>query len=123
MAGAKLILVVDDDEDTRDAIRQALEAEGYEVAVAANGQQALELLRSGSIPALIMLDLMMPVMSGEEFAEKQRRDPTLARIPVVILTAGGGRNEDKAASIQAVGYVRKPFTLEGLIAIARRFAG
>jgi CheY-like chemotaxis protein len=122
MAGAKLILVVDDDEDTRDAIRQVLEAEGYKVAIAANGQQALELLRSGSIPALIMLDLMMPVMSGEEFVDKQRRDPTLARIPVVILTAGG-TIADKAASIHAAGYVRKPFTLEGLIAIARRFAG
>src|SRR5436190_21383655 len=87
MTEGKLILVVDDDEDVRDAVREALEAQRYEVAVAANGQQALDMLRSGPRPSLIFLDLMMPVMSGEGFVEKQRQDPALAQIPVVILSA------------------------------------
>ena len=115
------ILVVDDDDDIRDAVQQVLAAEEYEVAVAANGQQALEFLQSGRMPALILLDLMMPVMSGEQFVQRQRQDPTLAQIPVVILTADG-RIKEKAASIHAAGYVRKPFTLKDLLAITRQFA-
>jgi CheY-like chemotaxis protein len=121
MTATKLILVVDDDEDVRDTIREALEVQGYEVAIAANGQQALEVLQSGPMPALILLDLMMPVMSGQQFLEKQRQDATLAKVPVVILTADG-RIKEKAASVHATGYVRKPVTLDGLLAIARQFA-
>lgn len=120
MMAAKLILVVDDDEDIRDAVQQALEEEGYAVAVAANGKQALELLQGGVSPALILLDLMMPVMNGYEFVEKQGQDPPLAQIPVVILTADG--SIDKAASIRIAGYVRKPIKLERLLAIARQYA-
>jgi CheY-like chemotaxis protein len=122
MTGAKLILVVDDDDDIRDAVRDALEAEGYDVAVAANGKEALEQLQTDPTPALILLDLMMPVMSGEEFVQRQRQDPRLAQIPVVIVTADG-RIHEKAAAIQAAGYVRKPVTLEGLLGIARQFVG
>jgi two-component system chemotaxis response regulator CheY len=122
MTGAKLILVVDDDADIRDAIREALEMEGYQVTVAVNGQQALNFLQSGPMPALILLDLMMPVMSGEQFVEKQRQDSALAQIPVVILSADG-RIREKAASIHAAGYIHKPVTLDGLLAIARQYAG
>jgi CheY-like chemotaxis protein len=118
----KLILVVDDDEDIRDAVQQVLEEAGYQVAVAINGREALELLQTGPTPALVLLDLMMPVMSGEEFIQRQRQDPTLAQIPVVILTADG-RIKEKAASLRASGYVRKPVTLDGLLSIARQYAG
>jgi CheY-like chemotaxis protein len=69
-----------------------------------------------------LLDLMMPVMSGEEFVQRQRQDPRLEPIPVVIVTADGRINE-KAAAIRAAGYVRKPVTLDGLLGVARQFVG
>jgi CheY-like chemotaxis protein len=122
MAEAKLILVVDYDYDIREALQEALEDAGYKVAVAVNGRAALELMETGPMPALILLDLMMPVMNGEEFIQIQQEDPTLAHIPVVILTANG-RIKEKATSLRTAGYMHKPFTLEDLLAIARQFAG
>jgi CheY-like chemotaxis protein len=122
MSASKLVLIVDDDEDIRDAIRQALEDEGYEVADAANGREALELLQTGPIPALILLDLMMPVMTGEQFLLEQRQRPALAQIPVVVLSAND-RIKEKAELFHAAGYLRKPVTLDVLLGVARQFAG
>jgi CheY-like chemotaxis protein len=83
------ILVVDDDADVRIALTELLELEGYEVVTATNGQEALDYLGHASeLPALVLLDLRMPMVDGVQFRSEQRRDPTLARIPVVIVTAG-----------------------------------
>jgi CheY-like chemotaxis protein len=112
---AKLILIVEDDADVAEAEADVLAAEGYRTAIAANGREALELLREGGRPDLILLDMMMPVMDGWKFREEQRKMATpAARIPVVTITADGDAR-GKAASIQAAGCVPKPVAIDQLL--------
>jgi CheY-like chemotaxis protein len=106
----KTILVVEDDGMTRGAMKTVLEWEGYRVRCAANGQEALDLLRDGERPSVILLDLIMPVLGGREFRERQMQDPGLADIPVVIISGADG------ALLDAVGHVRKPFEPKELLA-------
>ena len=80
-----VILLVDDDADCREMLADLLSNEGYMVVSAANGRQALDYL-SGSTAALIILDLMMPVMSGWEFLAQQKRDDRVRSVPVVVVT-------------------------------------
>lgn len=81
----KRVLVVDDEPDVRFILSHILEREGYEVYVAINGAAALELV-SGAHPDLIITDLMMPVMDGNELIERLRADPDTATIPIMSLT-------------------------------------
>lgn len=102
------VLVVDDDPDIRIELTASLREIGCEVVCASNGEQALDHLRSGApLPGLILLDLMMPIMDGNEFREHQRNDPLLATIPVVVVTAGR-----EAMRAPATAVVRKPFRME-----------
>src|ERR1043166_6147962 len=87
-AGSEPILVVEDDPDVREALVLLLEREGYAVTSVNNGQEALEQLRA-TPSALILLDLMLPVMDGFEFRVHQLQDPALARVPVIVLSGGG----------------------------------
>jgi CheY-like chemotaxis protein len=105
--------VVDDDADILEALSEILESEGFGIRQARNGLQALELLEPLR-PDLILLDLMMPVMDGWEFAEHIRRRPDWAQIPVILLSAD--RNiGDNARKLGAVGYLAKPFELSALL--------
>ena len=97
-----VILLVDDYADCREMLADLLSNEGYMVVPAANGRQALDYL-SGSTAALIILDLMMPVMSGWEFRARQKSDPRLESLPVVVTTASGLVHD-----IDADAVVRKP---------------
>ncbi|MEK6606922.1 MAG: response regulator [Myxococcota bacterium] len=119
----KLILVVDDDFDIRDTLSQVLADEGYRVVCAGNGLEALDLLRAagGERPALILLDLMMPVMSGWQLRLEQRKDPELAAIPVVVISAASNTHE-RAVSIDAAAYLTKPIALDRLLETIARFA-
>jgi CheY-like chemotaxis protein len=83
------ILIVEDDRAIRDVMAEVLVDHSYEVDVAANGQQALEICCSTPTPDLILLDLLMPVMDGLEFARLKRSDPILSRVPVCVMTASG----------------------------------
>jgi len=116
---AATVLVVEDDFDLRDALVPILEYEGHRVVSAANGQEALDRLHAMPPPSLILLDLMMPVMNGEEFRAEQLRDPTLASIPVVVVSAHPGA-EERARRIGAAGCVKKPFEIEDLLEQVRR---
>src|SRR5438552_6420666 len=107
------VLVVEDDPGTRATLAELLEDHGYRAAAAANGQEALEYLRTHSPPAVILLDLVMPVMDGWRFRAEQQRDPTLAAIPVVLLT-GAHEAQAHADALHAVSYLEKPFDLGGL---------
>jgi len=80
------VLLVDDDADLRDAMAVLLEAEGFDVIDASNGQDALAYLRSGADVAAIVLDLAMPVMNGWQFLVERRNDPALAKIPTIVVT-------------------------------------
>ena len=94
------ILVVEDDGDVREALVQLLEFEGYRVTSATNGRDAIDQLRAGAAPNLILLDLMMPVMDGPQFRAAQLGDPGLAAIPVIVLSAHSAGRE-KAAQLGA----------------------
>jgi CheY-like chemotaxis protein len=113
------ILVVEDDEATRDALTLVLQASGYQVTTAANGQEALDALREPSPPCLILLDLMMPVMDGWQFRALQRQDPALAVIPVVLVSADGNTPQ-KAASLGAAGFIQKPVDVHALLDTVQR---
>jgi CheY-like chemotaxis protein len=117
-----LILIVEDDLDLARLLAEVLEAEGYSTAVAANGSEALDHLRSNDLPDLILLDMMMPVMDGWKFREEQRKLPALASIPVVTITADGDAR-GKAASIEAAGYVAKPIRIDSLLDEVERICG
>lgn len=109
-AEGPVLLVIDDDDDVRLALRLFLEGEGYCVDEAPNGQEALARLRAGLRPHVIVLDLMMPVMNGFEFREKQKAAPELRDIPVVIFTAAGVRG-----SIDDVTVLPKPVDTNRLL--------
>ena len=81
------VLVVDDDDAIRDALSMILEDEGYVVETAGNGRDALQYLQAGSRPCLIVLDLKMPIMTGQEFRVEQQRDAVLSTIPVAVISA------------------------------------
>src|SRR5437773_4779807 len=84
-----LVMVVDDDADIRETLAGLIEDEGYAVAAFPTGQEALLALKQGLGPRVILLDLMMPVMDGSEFRHEQLADPSLADIPVILITAAG----------------------------------
>ena len=107
-----LVLVVDDDPDILDAICDILEAEGYRVARARHGQEALDQVE-GERPAVILLDLMMPVMDGVAFARALRLRPSVRDVPIVVISADG--NPQRAAAVGATGYLAKPFDIEALL--------
>src|SRR5256885_6745720 len=114
------LLIVEDDADIREDLADLLGDRGYQTVTAANGVEALELLRSGDLPSLILLDLMMPVMDGWQLRMELLKDSTLARVPIILLS-GAGNLHTETASLGAVGYVSKPFKLEQLISILERY--
>jgi CheY-like chemotaxis protein len=114
------ILIVEDDFDVRESLSEALRDEGYAIECAVDGEQALEYLRNGGRPGLILLDLMMPRMSGSEFRMVQKVDPQLRHLPVVLLSADGAM-EEKAKALETDGALRKPIDLEQLLTIIERF--
>ena len=108
------VLVVDDDPDILDALAEILEVEGYDVQRARNGREALQRLEQG-LPDLVLLDLMMPVMDGWEFARSLAPG---ARPPIIVLSADRTVSV-KAKEIGAHGGLAKPFELSELLAAVR----
>ena len=105
------ILVVDDDRGAMEALSDILELEGYRVERARNGLQALEYLQqTRPCPSLVILDLLMPVMDGWEFRMRQKQNPDLAKIPVLVVTAIGA-----TAGIDAVKILHKPVDINELL--------
>jgi CheY-like chemotaxis protein len=109
------ILIVEDDVDIRDAMSALLESRGYAVSVARHGAEALEQLKAGSRPCIILLDLMMPVMDGWTFCQETERDPALAGIPILIVSAVT-RLDSKTASVRSVAQLSKPLNFDDLLA-------
>lgn len=113
------ILVVEDDHDTRVSLRFLLEEEGYTVLTATDGSSALELLKTTHPkPAVILLDLMLPVMNGWSFAERVRARPELKSIPIVIMSAF----QDPPPPKGVAGFCRKPLDLDSLLRIVGQYA-
>ena len=115
-ADSPLVLVVEDDFDLRDALLSLLEVFGVRAAGVEDGTAALAFLRTGESPKLILLDLMMPRMDGWTFRGAQLRDPDLAAIPIVIVTAHPDVEYAERA-LGALAALRKPFAVESLATI------
>jgi CheY-like chemotaxis protein len=119
----KSVLIVDDDWQTRYALKMALESAGYAVRQAANGAEALRELADGLRPDVILLDMVMPVMTGWEFRQRQVLDPELADIPVIVFSAAYEVAPRAADSLGVAGVLAKPVEPgETLTAISDLFA-
>lgn len=114
------VLIIDDDADVREAISLLLSSEGHHSVAVNDGHQALECLEQGVPVCLILLDLMMPGMNGAEFRAKQRLDPRISSIPVVIITADGNA-EGKARQLEVDGVLRKPMDAAILVSTVRKY--
>jgi CheY-like chemotaxis protein len=112
------VFIIEDDVDTRDMLAKFLELEGYNVQLAANGRQALDLLASGANVNVIVLDLMMPVMDGWEFRRRQVEDARLRNIPTIVVSAAG---RDRLAQISADAYLSKPVDMDELLERVSQF--
>jgi CheY-like chemotaxis protein len=110
------VLLVEDDEGIRESVADSLRFEGYDVAVAANGVEALAWLDAGGAPSMVLLDLVMPVMDGAELLARLRQRSE--QVPVVVMTAALGAGP-AAASAEAV--LAKPFDLDDLLELVERF--
>jgi CheY-like chemotaxis protein len=115
------VLLVEDDDDIREVIQDALERRGYLITAVEDGREALDHLEATPVkPSLILLDMTMPTMSGWEFLQEQAKHPSFAAIPVVVLSAVA--NLDKQAqSKQWAGILTKPVSLEKLLSTVARF--
>jgi DNA-binding SARP family transcriptional activator len=114
------ILVIDDDTATRETLAELLRAEGYSVACAANGWEAINHLRRSLLPHVILLDLMMPVMDGWEFRRQQLQDSALAAIPVIVLSSVVDISQDASAPC-GISYLPKPVDFCRLITLVASY--
>jgi CheY-like chemotaxis protein len=112
----RMVLLVEDDPDTRALLATVLEDAGWRVRQAANGVEALTILtEEEGRCALVLLDLMMPVMNGWDFRRKQKANPALAGIPVLLMSAGA-HIASAGGDLDAVGTVTKPVEIADLLA-------
>ena len=103
-------LIVDDDPDVRDLVAYKLEQSGFEVRRAANGQEALESV-AAQLPDVVLLDIMMPGLSGIEVLERWRVEPSTAHLPVLLLTAKAQESDvERGFELGADDYIVKPFS-------------
>src|SRR3954463_8910449 len=109
--GPRTVLLAEDYLDIRGVLQDFLEGEGYDVIPAANGKQALDFLTLNDPPGadLVILDLMMPLVSGWDVLERMGKDSRLDRIPVIVVSAAAHEKPARAYT-----FLRKPFTLETL---------
>jgi CheY-like chemotaxis protein len=110
------VLVVEDEEDLREMIREALELNGYSVVTAAEGREALDHLARVENVCLVLLDLLMPGMNGWEFFEEVRRHPQFLSLPVVVHSSASTR-----APAGVTRVLQKPLMLESLLRVVREY--
>lgn len=119
---SKFVLVVDDESDQRMLLKDIFELSGYCVVTAGNGEEALQVLATGELPAIIFLDITMPVMSGREFLQivQSGAHPELEKIPVVVVSAVV--DHASLEQFNCVAAVRKPTQIDELLQYAQQFA-
>ena len=113
------VLLVDDDQDIRESLSELLDASGYAVLQAENGQMALDVLKTTPrFPLVVLLDLSMPVLDGREFLRRRASDPILREIPVVVVS-GSNQSAERLPGIDE--YVKKPVKFERLMEIISHY--
>ena len=115
-----VILHVDDDARVREVVGEVLTRAGHVCVGVANGLDALEHVASFGAPALVLVDLTMPVMNGWQLLAERRKSARLTHVPFVALTASGALD---AAELGVAEILRKPVDIDRLLAVARRYAG
>jgi CheY-like chemotaxis protein len=113
------VLIVDDDSDTRESLQEILVGEGYDVRLAASGGEALAFLRGEQAPGVILLDDMMPQMTGEEVLDWMRSHPQFDGVPAVLISG----ELRPAPHARATAVLRKPFSIDELLEVTRRYCG
>jgi CheY-like chemotaxis protein len=122
ITNASSILVVDDDEDIRDLVVYLLKGAGYDADAASDGLAALEWIRAHGRPAVVLLDLRMPRMSGFEFISFTKKDSELRELPIVVVS--GDMVALEAIMPNSVnGYLKKPFDFARVLDVVRPFVG
>jgi CheY-like chemotaxis protein len=111
------VLVLEDNEAIRDAMRLAIEFQGHKAYMASNGLEGLDILENRPKPCLILLDLMMPVMNGWEFSERIGEKEHFSAIPVVVVTAYA----ERLGKVRASEVIKKPFDLQTLLRIIQQY--
>jgi CheY-like chemotaxis protein len=119
------VLIVEDDPDVREMLTTLLATEGFYAVAAADGLEGLHLLRTmrhraPDAPCLILLDLKMPRLGGNEFRRAQLEDPTVANVPIAVMS-GAADLEQRAEAMGAVATLTKPLDVDVLIEIVRRY--
>ncbi|MBL8950896.1 MAG: response regulator [Myxococcaceae bacterium] len=117
--GDSLVMVVDDDPDIREGLQDLLVDDGFKVAIAKHGRDALDQLEGGVHPGLIVLDLMMPVMDGYEFYRRWAEDPELKRIPLLVVSASQVREAHKQFA-EATAFMSKPLEVDRFLAVVEK---
>jgi len=112
------VLVVDDDVNIRKMMIAALRRDGYQFLEAANGREALDCMRAGK-PSVVVLDLMMPILSGWDVLKEREGDPELRRIPVIIVSANRAPEIATAVDKGICAFLPKPFDIGVLSALVR----
>ena len=120
MIPGQYILVVDDDDDFREALCEVLAEAGYPVEQAGNGEVALGRM-AGEVPGVVLLDLKMPVLDGWGVVERMRKDPRTAHVPILILSAYGFEWESELTGAQ--GYIPKSVGMDEILERIRKAAG
>jgi len=115
------ILLVDDDDDLRESIAEGLEEAGFIVVRASDGADALGHLRTSSLPALVLLDLMMPGMNGWQLCEVMHADRFLSEIPIVALTATASMDPESLHIADVADWLAKPFDVEQVLKVIRPY--
>jgi CheY-like chemotaxis protein len=110
------VLIVEDDDDLREMMAQLLTLEGFQAAAVTNGSEALDYLHTTDKPNVILLDLMMPVMDGWEFRRRQQADPSIAPVPVIVLSA---LDRARTATVDAAAFLKKPLDFDHLLELVR----
>jgi CheY-like chemotaxis protein len=115
------VMIVDDDDDIRGVLGKIVADEGYAVVLARHGEEAVEILERGIKPAVVLLDLMMPVMNGWRVIEFFRSSATLQSVPIILISAF--ENSAKTLASRTDAYLGKPISLDALLCTIERFAG
>jgi len=110
------LLIVDDERDIRDSLEEFFVHEGFEVETAGDGADALERMKRNGAPFLVLLDLVMPVMSGGQLYSAMQGDPSLANVPVIICTS------DPSRAPSGLLIMKKPFNLDRLLLAVRQYS-
>ena len=117
------VMIVDDDQGIREALKELLEIEGFGVETAANGFEGLARLREmRPLPALVLLDCMMPGMGGLEFRQRQLAENLAPEVPVVLMSADG-QIQQRGEQAHVTEYLRKPMDINEVLSLVKRYCG